>query len=328
MPDLLGEEVTAVYAGLRAATEHDDYQIHCHPDQRYVAAASLPAQRTHCHRRRVRHPGLPLRTGQPWEDPRRAAQPDTACLTRRAAPPHPRAQRPVQGFYCGAAIGPLLDQHGATTITHRTSSPSPAQRTVDVLVIGAGKVEILDRQHCAGGQARLWRHTRDPHRYLDAMTRAGASLHTGVTATGWAGARTLDTTSPAGQQRITATAVILAIGARERPRNARWIPGDRPPGVLTTGQLQQITHSRQPVGHRALIVGAEPVSYYALRTLHQAGVEVVAMVTELSRHQSHLTVHLAARWRHRVPLLTGVAITGVVADQRTAACLAFSVAVP
>lgn len=144
------------------------------------------------------------------------------------------------------------------------------------------------------------------------MTRAGASLHTGVTATGWAGPRTLDTVSPAGRQRITATAVVLATGARERPRHARWIPGDRPPGVLTTGQLRQLTHSRQPMGRRAVIVGAEPVSYSALRTLRQAGVEVVAMVTELPRHQSPLTTHLAARLRHRVPLLTRVAVTGVV----------------
>ncbi|HEX6402718.1 MAG TPA: FAD-dependent oxidoreductase [Pseudonocardiaceae bacterium] len=233
-----------------------------------------------------------------------------------------------QGFYCGVAIRPLLDQHRTTTITHPTSTPHPAHRRVDVLVIGAGpaglaaaaalaaagagKVEVLDRQQYAGGLTRLWRHTRDPHRYLDAMTHAGANLHTGVTATGWAGPRTVDTTSPAGRQRITATAVVLATGARERPRNARWIPGDRAPGVLTTGQLQQLTHSRQPMGRRAVIVGAEPVSYYALRTLRQAGVEVVAMVTELPRHQSPLTTHLAARWRHCVPLLTSVAVTGVV----------------
>jgi glycerol-3-phosphate dehydrogenase len=30
LPDLLDEEVTAMYSGLRASTEHDDYQIHQH----------------------------------------------------------------------------------------------------------------------------------------------------------------------------------------------------------------------------------------------------------------------------------------------------------
>lgn len=132
----------------------------------------------------------------------------------------------------------------------------------------------------------------------------------------WAGPRVLDTTSPAGRERITATAVVLATGARERPRSARWIPGDRPSGVLTTGQLQQAAHYRQPIGRRVLIVGAAPVSYCALHTLRRAGVEVVAMVTELPRHQSHLAAHLTARFRHRVPLLTEVTVTGVVGRNR------------
>lgn len=41
MPDLLEEEVTAVYAGLRAATEHDDYAIRSHPEQRYVTVGGI-----------------------------------------------------------------------------------------------------------------------------------------------------------------------------------------------------------------------------------------------------------------------------------------------
>ncbi|MBL1095621.1 NAD(P)/FAD-dependent oxidoreductase [Streptomyces coffeae] len=41
MPELLDEEVTAVYAGLRAATEHSDYQIRAHPAQRYVSVGGI-----------------------------------------------------------------------------------------------------------------------------------------------------------------------------------------------------------------------------------------------------------------------------------------------
>jgi glycerol-3-phosphate dehydrogenase len=41
MPELVEEEVTAVYAGLRAATEHDDYQIHADADQRYVCVGGI-----------------------------------------------------------------------------------------------------------------------------------------------------------------------------------------------------------------------------------------------------------------------------------------------
>lgn len=41
LPQLVDEEVTATYAGLRAATEHRDYQISVHPGQRYVCAGGI-----------------------------------------------------------------------------------------------------------------------------------------------------------------------------------------------------------------------------------------------------------------------------------------------
>ncbi len=41
LPGLLDEEVTATYAGLRAATEHSDYQIALHADQRYVCVGGI-----------------------------------------------------------------------------------------------------------------------------------------------------------------------------------------------------------------------------------------------------------------------------------------------
>jgi len=41
MPTLVHEEVTATYAGLRPATEHSDYQIRLHADQRYVTVGGI-----------------------------------------------------------------------------------------------------------------------------------------------------------------------------------------------------------------------------------------------------------------------------------------------
>lgn len=41
LPDLLDEEVTAVYAGLRAATEHDDYQIRADAERRTVTVGGI-----------------------------------------------------------------------------------------------------------------------------------------------------------------------------------------------------------------------------------------------------------------------------------------------
>jgi glycerol-3-phosphate dehydrogenase len=41
VPELAGEEVTATYAGLRAATEHRDYQIRVDPARRYACVAGI-----------------------------------------------------------------------------------------------------------------------------------------------------------------------------------------------------------------------------------------------------------------------------------------------
>lgn len=41
LPELIDEEVTAVYAGLRAATGHEDYRIRDYPDQRYIAVGGI-----------------------------------------------------------------------------------------------------------------------------------------------------------------------------------------------------------------------------------------------------------------------------------------------
>ena len=41
LPDLTSKEITAAYAGLRAATEHSDYQISLHGDKRYVCVGGI-----------------------------------------------------------------------------------------------------------------------------------------------------------------------------------------------------------------------------------------------------------------------------------------------
>jgi glycerol-3-phosphate dehydrogenase len=41
LPRLVDQEVTATYVGLRAATQHRDYQLIAHPEQRYVCAGGI-----------------------------------------------------------------------------------------------------------------------------------------------------------------------------------------------------------------------------------------------------------------------------------------------
>jgi pyruvate/2-oxoglutarate dehydrogenase complex dihydrolipoamide dehydrogenase (E3) component len=82
--------------------------------------------------------------------------------------------------------------------------------------------------------------------------------------------------------------------------------------VLTTGALQQLVHlqHRSP-GRRAVVIGAEHVSFSAVQTLREAGTAVAAIVTPLPAHQTYAPFRW---WAGRlVPLLVGhdvVAIRG------------------
>ncbi|MBP2052209.1 thioredoxin reductase [Streptomyces griseochromogenes] len=220
-----------------------------------------------------------------------------------------------------------------------------AVRGVDVLVVGAGPaglaaaarlaaagaghVEVLEREaqpggvprHCAHGGFGTWVHPLTGPGYARLLTqgatRTGAVVRTGVTVLDWTGPRTLTAVGPEGPETIDARAVVLATGSRERPRAARLVPGTRPAGVLTTGELQQAVHLfGQSVGTRALIVGAEAVSYAAAGTLRAAGVRVVALVTEDARARVPRLRVQSARLGHRVPLLTDTTVAELLGHGR------------
>jgi thioredoxin reductase len=187
---------------------------------------------------------------------------------------------------------------------------------------GVADVLVLDREAQAGGIPRHSRHQgfglRDLHRvtsgpryagrYVELARRAGARVLEEAMVTGWSAGGALEVTSPEGRAELRAQAVVLATGCRERPRAARLVPGSRPEGVLTTGMLQQLGGG---VGRRALVVGAEHVSFSAVATLAHAGAAIAGMTTELPRHQSLAVFRAGAALRYRAPLWTRTAVSGI-----------------
>jgi thioredoxin reductase len=213
------------------------------------------------------------------------------------------------------------------------AGPAGLAAAVELRRLGAGSVLVVDRDDEAGGIPRHSAHTgfgaRDlrrvlsgpayARRYADAAAGAGAEIRLGTAVTGWAGPRQVTLTSAAGVQSAEAAAVLLATGCRERPRNARLVPGDRPPGVMTTGELQRrvyLAGERLPGG--ALVVGAEHVSFSAMVTLAHAGAEVIALVTHRPRHTSYAAFALAAAWRWRVPVWPSTVVRRVEGRMRLA----------
>ena len=207
--------------------------------------------------------------------------------------------------------------------------PAGLAAAIELRRRGLGEVVVIEREAQAGGIPRHAQHqgfgVRDlrrvlsgpayARRYAELARAAGAELLTETMVTGWGsagGARAVAHRTGAGARRFAAAAVVLATGCRERPRSARLVPGARPGGVMTTGMLQQLVYLQGlPAGRRALVVGAEHVSFSAIQTLAHGGARTVGLSTELPRHQSLAAFALGARLRYRVPLWTSTRVSAI-----------------
>ncbi len=229
------------------------------------------------------------------------------------------------------------------------SADQPAAATLrpDVLIIGGGpagltaatalartirgEVLVVDREQNAGGIPRHSDHPgygiRDLKRFMsgpayarrlvDTATAAGATIRTEAMVTGWTADGAAAVTTPQGLLHIQPRATVLATGARERPRSARRIPGDRPHGVYTTGQLQNLVHLHHSApGARAVVVGAELVSWSAVVTLREAGARTVLMTTEQPSPESYAAFNVAGKVALRVPVATRTRVVRVIGTGR------------
>lgn len=81
--------------------------------------------------------------------------------------------------------------------------------------------------------------------------------------------------SPAGMLQLTGSAVVLAMGCRERTRSEIKIPGSRPAGVFTAGMAQRyINIENLKPGSRAVILGSGDIGLIMARRCTLEGIPV------------------------------------------------------
>ncbi|MGQ0567323.1 MAG: NAD(P)/FAD-dependent oxidoreductase [Gemmobacter sp.] len=221
--------------------------------------------------------------------------------------------------------------------------------STDVLVVGGGPagvaaalalrragvagVTLVDREPALGGATRHCGHSPFGMRefgrvYLGpaycrrlerAAREAGVDVRTGHSVVSLGPDGAVQVAHDGGTDVLTARRVLLATGAREMPRSARLLPGDRPVGVLTTGALQAFVafHGLMPF-RRPVIVGSELVSLSAVLTCLTHGARPVAMVDTgdhaLARAPLTWFPHLA-----RVPVHLGARIVDIIGTDRVVA---------
>lgn len=203
--------------------------------------------------------------------------------------------------------------------------PAGVAAALELKARGIARVMILDREPALGGATRHCLHSPFGMRefgrvyfgpaYAQRLQRqaqeAGVDIRTGHSVVELGQDGVLLVTSARGVEALKARRIVLATGAREKPRSVRLLPGDRPVGVVTTGTLQSYVafHGIMPF-RRPLIIGSELVSFSALLTCLTHRTRPVAMIEP----EPHPLARSPFHWFPRlvgVPFHCGATLTDI-----------------
>ena len=176
--------------------------------------------------------------------------------------------------------------------------PAGVAAAIELRKSGVSKVLLLERESELGGATRHCSHS--PFGMLEfgrpyfgaaygaklrrEADRHGVEIRTSHSVVKLRSDGALLVSTPQGLQNLTARRLVTATGARETPRSARLVSGDRPVGILTTGALQSYLafYGKLPF-KRPLVVGSELVSFSALLSCITNGIRPVAMLESKER---------------------------------------------
>ncbi|NLV74155.1 MAG: FAD-dependent oxidoreductase [Chloroflexi bacterium] len=116
---------------------------------------------------------------------------------------------------------------------------------------------------------------------------------------------------------LSAGALVLATGCRERPRGALNIAGSRPAGILTAGTAQRLVNIEGYMpGKRYVILGSGDIGMIMARRLTLAGAQVLAMA-EVLPYVSGLRRNLVQCVHDfDIPLHTSTTVTRTIGRER------------
>ncbi len=183
------------------------------------------------------------------------------------------------------------------------AGPAGMAAAIGASEAGAAHVLIIDREREAGGILQQCIHQgfgmhhfgeeltgpEYAQRFLAQVEAHGIDIITDTFVDVARSDKTLKLMSAhEGVRVISAGAVVLATGARERTRGAIRLPGTRPSGIYTAGVAQRFVNMLGCLpGTRAVILGSGDIGLIMARRLALEGVEVVG-VYEIMPHPNGL----------------------------------------
>jgi NADPH-dependent 2,4-dienoyl-CoA reductase/sulfur reductase-like enzyme len=221
---------------------------------------------------------------------------------------------------------------------------------IDVAVIGAGpaglaaaikakesgaeNVTVIERAEAPGGLLDqcvhngfgLWYFNEDltgpefAQRFIEKARDLDVNLELETMVLGLTPGRRITACSKRGVVELEAKAVVLAMGCRERTREALMIPGTRPAGVFTAGTAQRYVNVDGFLpGKEVVILGSGDVGMIMARRLSLEGVEVKAVVEILPYVGGLIRNEVQCLVDFDIPLLLGHTVTEVHGAERVEA---------
>lgn len=116
---------------------------------------------------------------------------------------------------------------------------------------------------------------------------------------------------------ISAKAIILAMGCRERTRGNINIPGFRPAGVFTAGQAQRFVNIEGYLpGKSIVILGSGDIGMIMARRLTWEGCKVNAVIEILPYVSGLIRNQVQCLEDYNIPLITGFTVTKIHGKDR------------
>ncbi|MHA1687789.1 MAG: NAD(P)/FAD-dependent oxidoreductase [Promethearchaeota archaeon] len=120
-----------------------------------------------------------------------------------------------------------------------------------------------------------------------------------------------------GFMEISAKAIILAMGCRERTRGAINIPGFRPAGIFTAGQAQRFVNMEGYLpGRTFVILGSGDIGMIMARRLTWEGCKVKAVVEILPYVSGLIRNQVQCLEDYNIPLITSYTVTKIHGKDR------------
>ncbi len=175
---------------------------------------------------------------------------------------------------------------------------------IEAREVGAGPIAIIERDCFLGGILNQCIHNgfglhvfneeltgpEYAQRYVDLIEASDIAVYLNTMVVSIEKDHTIRTVSDnEGALTLSAKAIVLAMGCRERPRSALGIPGTRPAGVMTAGTAQRLINiDGYHIGKNVFILGSGDIGLIMARRLTLEGARVVG-VAEIMPFSSGLT---------------------------------------